>query len=90
MAEVLIIGGRNFIGTNLTKELRSRGHEVWTCDVLQGEDPQHIKADVYVSQQMDAIFRQQKVDYVYHLAVEYGRWNGEDHYDITITHCART
>jgi dTDP-glucose 4,6-dehydratase len=81
MANILITGGRGFIGTNLTKELRLRGHEVWTCDVLQGEDSQHIKADVYVYQQMDAIFRQRKFDYVYHLAAEYGRWNGEDHYD---------
>jgi dTDP-glucose 4,6-dehydratase len=81
MANILITGGRGFIGTNLTIELRSRGHEVLTCDVLQGEDPQHIKADVYVYQQMDAIFRQRKFDYVYHLAAEYGRWNGEDHYD---------
>ncbi len=81
MASILITGGRGFIGTNLTKELRSRGHSVWTCDILQGKDPQHNKADVYVYQQMDAIFRQRKFDYVYHLAAEYGRWNGEDHYD---------
>jgi len=29
---------------------------------------------------MDAIFRQHEFQYVYHLAAEYGRWNGEDHY----------
>jgi dTDP-glucose 4,6-dehydratase len=81
MANILVTGGRGFIGTNLTTELRLRGHQVWTCDVLQGGDPQHLKADVYVYQQMDAIFRQHKFDYVYHLAAEYGRWNGEDHYD---------
>ena len=81
MAEILLTGGRGFIGTNLTNELRSRGHNVWTCDILQGEDPQHMKADVYAYQQMDAIFRKHKFDYVYHLAAEYGRWNGEDHYD---------
>jgi dTDP-glucose 4,6-dehydratase len=81
MSDILVTGGRGFIGTNLTQELRSRGHQVWTCDVLQGEDPQHFKADVSVYQQLDAIFRQQSFDYVYHLAAEYGRWNGEDHYD---------
>jgi dTDP-glucose 4,6-dehydratase len=52
MTNILVTGGRGFIGTNLTKELRSRGHEVVTCDVIQGEDPHHIKADVYVYQQM--------------------------------------
>ena len=81
MAKILVTGGRGFIGTNLTNELRSRAHDVWTCDILQGEDPQHLKADVSVYQQMDVIFRQHKFDYIYHLAAEYGRWNGEDHYE---------
>ena len=81
MALILVTGGRGFIGTNLTRELRSRGHEVWTCDILQGEDPKHLKADVGVYQQMDVIFQRQRFDYVYHLAAEYGRWNGEDHYE---------
>jgi len=78
---VFLSGGRGFIGTNLTREIRGRGHDVWTCDLLQSEDRQHLKADVGVFQQMDAIFRRMKFDYVYHLAAEYGRWNGEDHYE---------
>lgn len=81
MATILVTGGRGFIGTNLTAELRARGHQVWTSDILQGEDRQHIKADVGVYQQMEALFRKQQFDYVYHLAAEYGRWNGEDHYE---------
>lgn len=81
MAVILVTGGRGFIGTNLTNELRSRGHDVWTCDFLQGEDPQHIRADTGVYQQMESIFRKRKFDFVYHLAAEYGRWNGEDHFD---------
>jgi len=81
MTMILVTGGRGFIGTNLTHELRSRGHEVWTCDIVQGEDPQHLKADTGVYQQMDAVFRQHHFEYVYHLAAEYGRWNGEDHYE---------
>jgi dTDP-glucose 4,6-dehydratase len=81
MAVILVTGGRGFIGTNLIRELRSRGHETWTCDILQGEDPQHLKADVGAYQQMDAVFRRYQFEYVYHLAAEYGRWNGEDHYE---------
>lgn len=81
MATILVTGGRGFIGTNLTVELRSRGHDVWTSDILQGEDRQHVKADVGVYQQMDALFRKHQFEYVYHLAAEYGRWNGEDHYE---------
>jgi dTDP-glucose 4,6-dehydratase len=81
MSAILVTGGRGFIGTNLTNELRSRGHNVWTCDILQGDHPQHIRADTSVYQQLDAILRRHQFDYVYHLAAEYGRWNGEDHYD---------
>jgi dTDP-glucose 4,6-dehydratase len=81
MASILVTGGRGFIGTNLTQELRSRGHDVWTCDILQGEDPQHRRIDTGVYQQLDAFLKKQRFDLVYHLAAEYGRWNGEDHYD---------
>jgi dTDP-glucose 4,6-dehydratase len=81
MAKILLTGGRGFIGTNLTNELRRRGHEVTTSDILQGEDPEHVRADVSVYQQMDALLREKSFDFVYHLAAEYGRWNGEDHYE---------
>jgi dTDP-glucose 4,6-dehydratase len=77
MADILVTGGRGFIGTNLTRELRSRGHNVWTCDILQGEDPFHIKADTGAYQQIDAIFRNRNFEFVYHLAAEYGCWNGK-------------
>jgi len=80
MINILVTGGRGFIGTNLVNELRSRGHNVFTSDIIQGEDPQHIKADCSEYQQMDWIFSKHKFDFVYHLAAEYGRWNGEDHY----------
>lgn len=80
-SQILVTGGRGFIGTNLTNELRSRGNIVWTCDILQGEDERHFKADVSSFRQMEAIFEKQRFDYVYHLAAEYGRWNGEDHYE---------
>lgn len=81
MLKILVTGGLGFIGTNLVYELRARGYDVWTCDILQGADPQHFKVDTGVYQQMDWIFRHYKFDYVYHLAAEYGRWNGEDHYE---------
>ncbi len=80
MATVLLTGGRGFIGTNLKDELRSRGHEVWTLDLLHGEDPFHTRADVSSYRQLEAAFSRTNFDYVYHLAAEYGRWNGEDHY----------
>jgi len=81
MADILVTGGVGFIGTNLTAELRRRGHSVWTCDLLHGRDPQHVRADTGEYRQMEALFRQRRFDCVYHLAAEYGRWNGEDHYE---------
>lgn len=81
MADILVTGGVGFIGTNLTAELRQRGHSVWTCDLLHSRDPQHVRVDSGEYRQMEALFRQRRFDYVYHLAAEYGRWNGEDHYE---------
>ena len=79
--KILVTGGVGFIGTNLTEELRSRGHDVWTLDILQGEDPKHFKADTGQYHQLEEVFSKHNFDYVYHLAAEYGRWNGEDHYE---------
>ena len=62
MAGILITGGRGFIGTNLARELRSRAHDVWTCDILQGDDARHLRADVGSYQQMDALLRQHRFD----------------------------
>lgn len=81
MAEILVTGGRGFIGTNLTNELRGRGHNVLTCDIFHAEDENHTRADVSSYWQLKKLFDKSKFDFVYHLAAEYGRWNGEDHYD---------
>jgi len=81
MYRMLITGGKGFIGTNLTQELRRRGHSVWTADIAHGVDEKHFRADVGEYGQMDSILRKREFDYVFHLAAEYGRWNGEDHYE---------
>ncbi|MFC1920704.1 NAD-dependent epimerase/dehydratase family protein [Chloroflexota bacterium] len=81
MAKILVTGGRGFIGTNLVSELRGRGHEVWVSDLGQAEDPQYIRCDVSKYHQVERIFTNHKFDYVYHLAAEYGRWNGEDYFE---------
>jgi len=81
MAKILVTGGSGFIGTNLVIELRGRGHEVWTCDLRHTEDPQSIRCDVSKYHQVARIFENHDFDYVYHLAAEYGRWNGEDYFE---------
>ena len=32
--KILVTGGLGFIGSNLVTELRTRGHEVWVCDLM--------------------------------------------------------
>lgn len=81
MSKILVTGGLGFIGSNLTRQLRSRGHDVWVCDFRQGEDLQSIRCDIGVFRQVERLFHDHDFEYVYHAAAEYGRWNGEDYYE---------
>ncbi|MEM3713291.1 MAG: NAD(P)-dependent oxidoreductase [Thermoproteota archaeon] len=81
MAKILVTGGLGFIGSNLIRELRRRGYDVWLCDLRHSEDPKSIRCDVSVFRQVERLFKNQDFDYVYHAAAEYGRWNGEDYYE---------
>jgi len=80
--KILVTGGSGFIGTNLVNELRSRGHKVVACDLLNHELPDYIRCDVQNFRHIQRVFDSfGPFDYVYHLAAEYGRWNGEDYYE---------
>jgi len=81
MVKVLITGGLGFIGSNLVRELRGRGHDIWLCDVMHSADPKSIRCDVGRYRQVEQLFEDHSFDYVYHAAAEYGRWNGEDYYE---------
>ena len=78
---ILVTGGLGFIGSNLVPELRKRGYQVWICDLGHSGEPNYIRCDVSKYRQVEEIFEQDHFDYVYHLAAEYGRWNGEDYYE---------
>ncbi|KAF5028183.1 dTDP-glucose 4,6-dehydratase [anaerobic digester metagenome] len=77
----MVTGGAGFIGTNLVNELRSRGHEVMAADLMNNERDGYVRADVRNYRQVERLFDEGSYDYVYHLAAEYGRWNGEAYYD---------
>ena len=74
--KVLVTGGAGFIGTNLSNELKLRGHSVVVCDRLNTEHENYIRADLRYYRQIERVFSLYgPFDYVYHLAAEYGRWN---------------
>lgn len=79
MAKIWITGSNGFVGTNLTAELRKRGHSVWGSDIKHSADKSYIRCDVNYTEQIRNVFGKFKPDYVYHLAAEYGRWNCEDY-----------
>ena len=79
---ILVTGGSGFIGTNLVNELRSRGHEVIAADLLNNDREDYVRTDVRYYRQLERTFEETgPFDYVYHLAAEYGRWNGEAYYE---------
>jgi dTDP-glucose 4,6-dehydratase len=78
---ILVTGGLGVIGRPLVKELRKRGHDVWIVDLFHHQDPRYIRCDVSNFRQLQEVFKASEFDYVYHLAAEFGRLNGEDFYE---------
>ena len=79
--KILVTGGRGFIASNLVPELRKRGHQVWICDLMHSCEEKYIRCDITKYRQVEKIFDGRDFDYVYQIAAEYGRWNGEDYYE---------
>ena len=80
MAKILVTGSKGTLGRPLVQELKRRGHEVWQIDLQHQPDDNYIRADVSSYRQLQRVF-EQDYDYVYHLAAEFGRINGEEYYD---------
>ena len=78
---ILVTGALGAVGTHLVPELRSRGHDVWMLDRLHSHDDQYLRADVGEYRQLEAAVLRAQPRYVFHLAAEFGRWNGEDFYE---------
>lgn len=79
--KILVTGGLGVVGGPLMAELERRGYEVWCCDLYQHHSPRYVRADVRHLRQLAQIFKEHTFDYVYHLAAEFGRHNGEDYYE---------
>ena len=79
---ILVTGGAGNIGTNLCNELRSRGHKVISIDLFNNERDDYVRCDTRNYRQLESVFEDfGPFDFVYHLAAEYGRWNGEAFYE---------
>ncbi len=94
MANVLITGSKGVVGSWLTKILKERGHKVYGIDLFHaageiGWEHQmskgeflYSRCDVSDYRQLERVFEKiGHVDFVYHAAAEFGRWNGEDFYE---------
>lgn len=78
---ILVTGGGGFIGSSLVKELVSRGHQVIASDLDNRDREGYVRCDVRAFRQLERLVESHRFDYVYHLAAEYGRWNGEDYFE---------
>ncbi|MCK4816574.1 NAD(P)-dependent oxidoreductase [bacterium] len=77
---ILVTGSKGTLGVSLVEELKKRGHEVWQCDLQHHRDDNYTRADISKYRQIERVF-EQDYDYVYHLAAEFGRINGEEYYE---------
>jgi len=79
---ILVTGGRGVLGVPLTKELRRRGHDVWSIDLMHSNEFLHNRVDVGEYRQLEQYFMDSKgFEFVYHTAGEFGRNNGELMYE---------
>lgn len=80
---MLVTGSLGTIGRPLTTELERRGHEVACCDLRHSEfeADAFMRADVAEYRQLERVFETYEPEAVFHLAGEFGRHNGERHYE---------
>lgn len=79
--DILVTGGKGVVGTKLVERLNQKGHDVFVCDLKHSDEDKYFRCDVSNYRLLDKLFGEYKFDYVYHLAAEFGRWNGEDYYE---------
>ncbi len=91
--KILVTGGLGAVGSFLVPELQRRGHDVFVIDLRHHHNsPNYARCDVSEFRQVERLWtgggwpngytsHGRNFDVVYHLAAEFGRWNGEDFYE---------
>lgn len=80
-AKILVIGSLGTLGVPLVRSLRKAGHDVFQADLYHSDEPQFMRTDIREYRQVLRLFDTCRFDYVYHLAAEFGRNNGEEYYE---------
>src|SRR5436309_13589328 len=78
---ILVTGARGTVGMALVTELQQRGHSIVMADRGLYSATNYYKCDIAHYRQIERIFLEKTFDYVYNLAAEFGRWNGEQFYE---------
>ncbi len=81
MAKILVLGSKGAVGSYLVKELEIRKHAVFCADISHSPLSHYQRVDVGQYRQLERLFEYEKYDYVYHLAAEFGRRNGEEYFE---------
>jgi len=91
MANIIVTGAKGTLGVPLSRALEDAGHKVFRIDLQHGDHPLYIRADIGEYRELLNAFSVVKntlsmqkggdIDYVFHLAAEFGRMNGEMYYD---------
>lgn len=81
--KILLLGALGHIGTALTTELTARGHTLLLADRAHSSLPNYVKCDIAQYRQLESVFVDDDYgfDFVYNLAAEFGRRNGEEFYE---------
>ncbi len=77
----MVIGSQGTIGRPLVQELKKRDFEVFTSDSMHCALANHVRCDISKYRQVEKLFEQGDFEYVYNLAAEFGRKNGEEYYE---------
>src|SRR5256712_1293258 len=79
--KILVTGGRGTVGRPLVSSLEEDGHEVWVCDLSHEPSRRYVRCDVGEYRQIERVTERAKPEFVYHLAAEFGRRNGEEFFE---------